>query len=257
VDPVRHKGEVTMSYAIENPLAPAPEAASRLAPEVMALSELGLLRLALNQMDYGLVVVEADSAKLQFANALGHDALREIPDSAHGRRCRTGLLLSNGRVTAHRAADCEQLRRTLERTRSGLRGFLNLGEGGQTSAVAVLPLAGQPVSPPIWPRYGPGASTASYALLVFSKLQLCDDSTMALFARERGLTSAEGQVLAQVCNGLRPSQIANNHGVQISTVRTQLRSIRMKTCSETIRDLVQKVSVLPPMARHMPGQVGA
>lgn len=247
-----------MSYAIENPLAQAPADTSRLAPPVIELSELGLLRLALNQMDYGLVVVEADSAKIQFANALGHDALQETADSTQGKRCRAGLLLAHGRVTAHRAADCEQLRRTLERTKNGLRGFLNLGDGGQTSAVAVLPLAGPPVNPPNWPRFGPRASAQPcYALLVFAKLQLCDDSTMALFARERGLTSAEGQVLAQVCKGLRPAQIANNHGVQISTVRTQLRSIRMKTCSETIRDLVQKVSVLPPMARHMPGQVNA
>jgi DNA-binding CsgD family transcriptional regulator len=92
---------------------------------------------------------------------------------------------------------------------------------------------------------------ASYALLVFAKQHLCDDSTMALFARERGLTNAEGQVLAQVCKGLRPAQIADHHGVQVSTVRTQLRSIRMKTCSDTIRELVQKVSVLPPMARHL------
>ncbi len=28
----------------------------------------------------------------------------------------------------------------------------------------------------------------------------------------------------------------------------------MKTCCETIRDLVQKVSVLPPMARQLSGQ---
>ena len=62
-------------------------------------------------------------------------------------------------------------------------------------------------------------------------------------------------MLSQVCKGLRPAQIASNHGVRISTVRTQLRSIRLKTCSDTIRELVQKVSVLPPMARQLPGQL--
>ena len=55
--------------------------------------------------------------------------------------------------------------------------------------------------------------------------------------------------------GLRPNQIANRHGVQISTVRTQLRSIRLKTCSDTIRDLVHLVSVLPPMARQLASPV--
>ena len=79
---------------------------------------------------------------------------------------------------------------------------------------------------------------------------------MTLFAKERGLTSAEGQVLAQVCKGLRPHEIATRHGVQVSTVRTQLRAIRQKTASDSVRDLVQKVSVLPPLALNLNGLLG-
>lgn len=220
------------------------------------LSELSLLRLALNQIDYGLVVVDADTGLVQFINALGHAALQDVPDAGCGLRHGCGLRLLHGRVIAQRPLDNEQLRRSLERTRGGLRSFLCLGDGGQAGAVAVLPLAGQRAEPDHAQRAGLGSAVAPrYALMVFAKLQPCDDSTVALFARERGLTSAEGQVLAQVCKGLRPAQIADNHGVRISTVRTQLRSIRMKTCCETIRELVQKVAVLPPMARHLPGQV--
>lgn len=242
-----------MSYAVDTPLVPlivTPRAEQHPAAE---LSELGLLRLALNQVDYGLVVVDVDSAMVQFSNQLGHDTLQDTSDPRYAGPRRSGLRLCLGRVLAQRAADTEQLHRTLQRTKNGLRGFLCLGDGRQSSAVAVLPLAAQAVAPQPWVH--PGApATACYALLVFAKQQLCDDSTMALFARERGLTSAEGQVLAQVCKGLRPAQIASKHGVQISTVRTQLRSIRMKTCATTIRDLVQQVSVLPPMARHFAGQ---
>lgn len=218
-------------------------------------SELNLLRMALNQMDYGLVVIDCDSAMVQFANALGHAALLECPDGSGALGRGSGLRLLHGRVMAQRPSDNETLRRTLERARAGLRGFLCLGESAQSSAIAVLPLIGQRS---VADKQAHGtlgsALPPAYALLVFAKQQLCDDSTMALFARERGLTSAEGQVLAQVCKGLRPAQIAHNHGVRISTVRTQLRSIRMKTCCETIRDLVQKVSVLPPMARQLSGQ---
>lgn len=218
-------------------------------------SELNLLRMALNQMDYGLVVIDSETAMVQFANALGHAALLECPDGSGALGRGSGLRLLHGRVMAQRPADNEIFRRTLDRARAGLRGFLCLGENTQSSAVAVLPLMGQR-SADDTAAYGMlGAAVApTYALLVFAKQQLCDDSTMALFARERGLTSAEGQVLAQVCKGLRPAQIARNHGVRISTVRTQLRSIRMKTCCETIRELVQKVSVLPPMARQLSGQ---
>ena len=80
---------------------------------------------------------------------------------------------------------------------------------------------------------------------------------MTLFARESGLTSAEGQVLAQVCKGLRPAQIATHQGVQVSTVRTQLRAIRHKTASDSMRELVRKVSSLPTVARYRPGFLGA
>ena len=54
-----------------------------------------------------------------------------------------------------------------------------------------------------------------------------------------------------VCKGLRPTEIATRHGVQVCTVRSQLRSIRQKTASDSVRELVEKVSVLPPMARHL------
>ncbi len=221
-------------------------------PHRQEFSELEILRLALDQVDYGLVVVDADSGALQFTNALGRDALDDAPSHMGKVGDDTGLRLECGRVVTRRADDAEQLRRNLLRTRAGFRGLLNLGNAGRSSAVAVVPL-----NAPRYPGYaspadGAGAAApACLALLVFAKQHLCDDSTMALFARERGLTSAEGQVLAQVCRGLRPAQIADHHGVQISTVRTQLRSIRMKTCCETIRELVQKVSVLPPMALHL------
>ena len=97
-----------------------------------------------------------------------------------------------------------------------------------------------------------GAAVPQFALLAFAKQQLCDNTTITLFARERGLTGAEGQVLAQVCKGLRPQEIATRQGVQISTVRTQLRAIRHKTASDSVRELIEKVSVLPPLAWQMP-----
>ena len=227
--------------------------AGRLQQRQEAYSELDLLRMTLNQVDYGLVVVEVDTGTVQFANALGRDALEYTGNGPDTRRYDTGLCLLHGRVVARRPVDSEILHRTLQRTRAGLRGLLSLVTGAQTSAVAVVPLSSPQISPDASPPFSAPAPELPpcHALLVFAKQQLCDDSTMALFARDRGLTSAEGQVLAQVCRGMRPSQIADRHGVQISTVRTQLRSIRMKTCSETIRELVQKVSVLPPMALHL------
>ena len=212
--------------------------------------ELDLLRLTLNQVDYGLVVLNVDNSRVEFANAPGWAALDPARDEQGPVRNHAGLCLVQGRLATIRPGHAEPLRAALARTRSGLRGLLSLESGAQTSSVAVLPLPQSGLGDPPGARSA-GLPAACYALLVFAKQHLCDVSTVALFARARGLTSAEGQVLAQVCKGLRPAQIAHHHGVQVSTVRTQLRSIRMKTCSDTIRELVQKVSVLPPMARHL------
>lgn len=242
--------------AATSPIVPAAPTMPAWGPamEPVEASELQLLRLALNQIDYGVVVVDTDSAMLQFANALGHASLQDHPAGPSMASKGHGLRLLHGRVMAQRACDNETLRRTLARARSGLRGFLCLGERRQSSAVAVLPLTGA-ARPVALASTRPGAcALPSYASLVFAKQHLCDDSTIALFARECGLTGAEGQVLAQVCKGLRPAQIALDHGVRISTVRTQLRSVRQKTGCGTIRELVQKVSVLPPMARQLSAQ---
>ena len=237
--------------------------------------ELGLLHAVLNQVDYGLAVVNADTRQLVYANALALDALN--PDSAQ----KTGLCTVDGLVCTRQPTHAAQLALALARAKARLRGLLRLADGtagnaggagsggaggvNSDSTVAVIPLFEPALHDAISKAPGlpaPVAATTAatdpcYALLVFPKQQLCDTTTITLFARERGLTGTEGQVLAQVCKGLRPSQIATNHGVQVSTVRSQLRSIRQKTASDSVRELVEKVSVLPPMARHLPQMFAA
>lgn len=213
--------------------------------------ELELLRLILNQVDYGLVVLDVESCTVCLANALGREALEGVVDGSGERRFSTGLCLAKGRVAVCRPADASRLLASLKRSRTGLRGLLDLGRGDQ-GIVAVVPLTIAAPAPVAGAAYARAATPVPFhALLIFAKQQLCDSSTMALFARDRGLTNAEGQVLAQVCRGLRAAEIADHHGVQISTIRTQLRNIRVKTCCDTISEVIQKVSVLPPMARHL------
>ncbi|MDB5894180.1 MAG: hypothetical protein JWQ88_1711 [Rhodoferax sp.] len=190
-----------------------------------------LLTAALEQVAYGLALVHIDTRQIRFANGLAREALQE-PGNAH-----TGLCGALGHLAVVQRGHAVQLDRALLRAKSGVRGLISLGAEGTAPSVAVVPLA-TPVA-------------NGHALLVFAKRQLCDSSTVALFARERGLTGAEGNVLAAVCTGLRPREIAERHGVQISTVRSQLRSIRLKTRCETIRQLVETISVLPPTTRHL------
>ena len=213
------------------------------------MEALGLLHAVLNQVDYGLAVINADTRQLLFANTPAHSALH--PTSTQ----KTGLCLTDGRLCTRQRAHAEQLTLALTRTKAQLRGLLTLGEDGSETSVAVMPLSALTA-----PDAAPGNSSAglapSYALLLFAKQQLCDSTSITLFANERGLTRAEAQVLAHICRGLRPSEIATHHGVQICTVRSQLRSIRQKTASDSVRELVEKVSVLPPLARHLSNTLG-
>ena len=194
--------------------------------------EVSLMRAALNQVDYGLAVIAVDSQQVLFANGPALAALQT--DSA----VNNGLCVQAGRLRPRRQDDNDALHLALQSTKLGQRGLLQFkgrqGSQGTDCSVAVMPL-----------------SAPGFALLAFSKQQICDTTTVTLFARDRGLTGAEGQVLAQLCKGLRPQQIAANHGVQVSTVRTQLRSIREKTACGSVRDLVEKISVLPPVSLHL------
>lgn len=208
------------------------------------LEAMGLLHAVLNQMDYGLAVINADTRQLLFANAPAHSALH--PASTQ----KTGLCLMEGRLCTRQRVHAEQLTLALTRTKAQLRGLLTLAEDGGETSVAVMPLSAL-TAPDAVPGGAAKGVPPCYALLLFAKQQPCDSTSITLFAHERGLTRTEAQVLAHVCRGLRPSEIATHHGVQVSTVRSQLRSIRQKTASDSVRALVRQVSVLPPLARQL------
>jgi DNA-binding CsgD family transcriptional regulator len=84
-------------------------------------------------------------------------------------------------------------------------------------------------------------------LVVLSKHSVCESLSIQGFARSYRLTSAETRVLVELCNGVPPIQVAEKLGVAISTVRSQIGSIRQKTGALSIRALVRQVAVLPPV----------
>jgi DNA-binding CsgD family transcriptional regulator len=176
------------------------------------------LRNMLDEIDYGMLLV-GDQAQLLYIN---HAAKAEMdarhPLQCHGQTVQTLL-----------PADADALSEALRGAQRGRRKLLLLGEANTRISLSVVPLAG------------------GGTLLVLGKRQMCEQLSVQGFARSVGLTAAETRVLEGLCNGVRPRDIAIRQGVAVSTIRTQIGSIRAKTGVASIRELVRQVAVLPPL----------
>jgi DNA-binding CsgD family transcriptional regulator len=89
---------------------------------------------------------------------------------------------------------------------------------------------------------------------VLAKRAVSESLSIHGFARSYGLTGAETRVLVALCGGLPPMEVAHQTGVAISTVRSQIISIRQKTGATSIRALVRQVAVLPPVKSTLRSQ---
>lgn len=198
-----------------------------------ALQHAALLMRVLDEIDYGLVLVSAD-ATMRYANQLG---LKELLDNG-------ALQLAQGRVQARQAADQADLLAALADVRRGLRRLVSVRHDGMQADVAIVPLGGDEVGSP-------------HALLVFGKRQANETLSVDFYARTHGLTGAELNVLKAMCTGLKPKEIARRQGVAISTVRSHICSIRVKTQTGSIRELLGRVAVLPPITPAVKTLAGA
>ena len=89
----------------------------------------------------------------------------------------------------------------------------------------------------------------------FAKVAIYAASAIAIplgqpWFQRRGVNNFEFPiliVLAALGMGVAPADIAQEQGVKLSTVRTQIGSIRAKIGVSSITDLVRRVAALPPM----------
>ena len=218
-----------------------------------AAGQLGLcMTRMLDEIDYGMVLVSAD-AQVAYLN---HAARLEL-DGEHP------LQMLGSALRAQRPQDVAPLHDALASAQRGLRRLVMLGAGTQRVSISVVPLPGG----------GQDAHAAESAdcahggrppheglrpttLLVLGKRQVCEQLSVQGYARSMRLTPAETQVLELLCAGVRPTQIARQQNVAVSTVRTQLGAIRNKTGAAGISDLVRQVAVLPPLLTVLRGGVG-
>lgn len=181
--------------------------------------------LMLDEIDYGVLLLGEDAEVLH----INHTARAEL-DEQHP------LQLLGHELRARHARDLLLLQQALHGAgQRGLRRLIMLGEAGHRVAVSVVPLSHA------------GAHGRTAIQLSMGKRQVCGELSVQWFARSQGLTQAETRVLEALSEGMQPSDIAERHGVGISTIRSQIGSIRAKTHSDSIGALVRQVAVLPPL----------
>jgi DNA-binding CsgD family transcriptional regulator len=182
------------------------------------------LAAALDELDYGIVLL-FDGAHVVHIN----DAARVELDDKHP------LQLLGNELRARFARDVAPLHEAVsDASLRGMRRLLTLGKDAERASVSVVPLEAADA--------GPRA-----VLVVLGKRTVCESLSVQGFARSYGLTAAETRVLVALCNGIPPAQAAVELGVAISTIRSQIGSMRQKTGAESIRALVRQVAVLPPV----------
>jgi DNA-binding CsgD family transcriptional regulator len=214
----------------------APDSNHYSGPDRRAAPALGRhwMAASLDEVDYGMLLL-ADETHAVHVN---HAARAEL-DSKHP------LQLQGGELRARRPQDAHALTEALHAAaQRGLRKLLTLGEGTQRVSVSIVPLAVQ----------DDGGATVT--LVMLGKRKVCEALSVQGFACSHGLTAAESRVLAGLCSGTPPTAIAAQLGVAISTVRTQIGTIRQKTGAGSIRGLVQQVAVLPPLMGVLRGLAG-
>jgi DNA-binding CsgD family transcriptional regulator len=184
----------------------------------------GLMRAMLDHLQLGLMAVAADGS-VRCANRAALQACMQLAE----------LRVDRGRLVAALQPGPQALGRAIAAARAGRWTLVSLGDAGEPTLVAAMPLG---------PRDGADGFTV---LLLFGAPRDAYTLAMQLFARDAGLTAAETRVLHALADGHAPRQIAQQHEVALSTVRSQVGSIRAKIGARSLTQVARRVGRLPPV----------
>lgn len=200
------------------PAARVPEA------EAETAGAAELMRAVLDHVQLGLMAVAADGA-LRCANRAALHACLETPE----------LRVDGGRLLAALQPGGSALGRAIAAARTGRWTLVSIDGPAEPTLVAVMPLGAN------------AGGDAATVLLMFGAARDAYALAMQLFAREAGLTAAETRVLYALADGRAPRQIAQQHEVALSTVRSQVGSIRAKIGARSLTHVARAVGRLPPV----------
>jgi DNA-binding CsgD family transcriptional regulator len=180
---------------------------------------------ALNELDYGVLLVNGKGAVLHVNRAAEFQLSGDHP-----------LRVQGGWLQLRCEAHAQLLKAALnEVALRGTRRMLTLQGGEVRYCLSVVPLAQSTVE------------LAAALLLVLGRSAPCASLSAYGFASNCGLSGAEIKVLSRLIDGDVPARIAATHQVALSTVRTQIGSIRAKTGAASMGSLFRELVMLPPL----------
>ncbi|MFS2034915.1 helix-turn-helix transcriptional regulator [Polaromonas sp. CT11-55] len=191
-----------------------------------------LLAFLVDELAHGVLVVSAQGKLLHVNQA----ARRELD------RC-VVLGAERGELKVLMPPDAKAFQTALGKAIAGKRGLIRLAGEGADFTLALVPLQRQMGVP------------CDRIALVLSRVGVSESGVFGAFARNHGLTHTEEQVLVLLCRCLSTPEIAIQMKVAVSTVRSHVRSLCAKTASSGVRELVNRVAILPPIAPAPVGQI--
>lgn len=191
--------------------------------EAVMPGQAHLLRV-FDEIDYGMLLVDG-RGRILHAN---HLARHELAQRQILRACSGSLV---GSTTEH----SERIQHALDAALRGQRRLLLMREGDRDLSLAFTPLS------------HPLEDDAPTVLVLLSRQNACDNLAVRMFARALGLSPTEETVMLALCRGLEIQDIAKENGVAVSTVRSQIKTLREKAGAPSVRRLLQRVNSLPPV----------
>ncbi|MBP6902764.1 MAG: helix-turn-helix transcriptional regulator [Burkholderiaceae bacterium] len=190
-----------------------------------AMLSAGCLTAVLDTLDLGVLVCDG-LGRLLLANDAGRRELAQ--GGVLGLSTEGQLDLPGGGALLLRSA-------VQQAALGGRRQLLPLRRGECLLIVAVQPLAVLAGGP-------------SRVVLLLGRRQLAPALLVEMLSGLYELTLAEKTVLQGLLSGRRIGQLARERQVKVSTVRTQVATLRAKFGVRRIDDLTRLVAELPPMA---------
>ena len=210
------------------PQAGLPLPAVQLVSDSFDSSSADLLGLLVDELAHGVMIVNTQGWILH-ANRAALGALQRG----------VGLTTTHGGLKLKSVSDQNGLTRALVTAASGKRSLIRFeGKGGSTN-LAVVPLNRQSAGP------------CDRIALLLSREESCEPPLFASFAQSHRLTRTEGQVLRLLCRCLSAPDIALQMKVAVSTIRSHVRSLCVKTSTHGVRQLINLVTALPQLAPAM------